>query len=209
MKSESQIQRDVMEELKWEATINAMSPAEIGVSVKNGVVTLTGIVDTYSKKMAAEKAAKKVGGVQAIANEVEVKLPGAFIRTDTEIAEAVLRALQWNTAIPDDKIKVKVEKGWVTLEGELEWEFQKRAAKNEVEDIMGVKGVSNLIKISSKSVTSEKVKEEINRAFGRNFYLDADKIKVQIDGNKAILTGEVRTLAEKMPPRLQRGLRRE
>src|SRR5437762_10013246 len=136
------LQRDVLDELKWEPSVNA---AHIGVSVKNGVVTLTGHVSSFAEKYAAEKAAKRVYGVAAVANELDVKLPGSSQRTDEDIAAACVNALKANISVPRDKIKVIVNKGWVTLEGEVEWQYEKNTAENSVRYLTGVVGVSNLI----------------------------------------------------------------
>jgi osmotically-inducible protein OsmY len=193
MKTDPEIQKDVMEELRWEPILNA---SEIGVAVKNGIVTLSGTVDTYGKKIAAEEAAKSVLGVKAVAEEIEVKIGSFAKKNDVEIAEAVLRSLKWHTSIPEDKIKVKVENGWVTLEGEVDWEYQKNAAKNTTENLLGVKGISNLITVKP-SVTAKDVKDKISAAFHRSATLDSEKISIEIRGNKAVLSGTVRSWAEK------------
>src|ERR1700739_2610509 len=133
MKTDTQIQKDVMDELKWEPVLDA---TEIGVAVKNGIVTLTGTVNTYAKKSAAENAAKRVVGVKAVAEDIEVQISMAHKKNDTEIAEAILNALKWHSAIMEDKIKVKVENGWVTLEGEVEWEFQKGTINYVVKNLV-------------------------------------------------------------------------
>ncbi len=200
MRSETEIQREVMEELEWEAVMNANSvkPTAIGVAVTKGIVTLSGTVDSYTKKSAAEKAVMRVAGVKAVANEIEVRLSSIYNKNDTEIAEAILNAIKWSTSIPEAKIKVKVQNGWITLEGEVEWEFQKRAARKVVEDLIGVKGVENEILVVSKVATPQDIKEKIKAAFKRNYYLDFNKINVDINGSTAILKGEVRTLAEKI-----------
>ncbi len=199
MRSDVEIQMDVMEELDWEAVMNsnAVKSTGVGVTVTKGIVTLTGTVDSYAKKSAAEKAAIRVAGVRAVANDIEVRLASIYNRNDTEIAEAILNAIKWSTSIPDEKIIVKVQDGWVTLEGEVEWEFQKRAARKAIEDLLGVKGVENEIKVISKIATPQDVQEKIRAAFRRNYYLNLNKIKVEIKGSTAILRGEVRTLAEK------------
>jgi len=197
MRSEQEIQKDVMEELKWQAVMNTFKPTEIGVSVRNGVVTLNGMVDSFTKKMAAEAAAVAVEGVKAVANDIEVKLPDIFKRNDTEIAEAILNIMQWNTSIPHESIKVKVEDGWVTLEGDVEWNFQKKATKRAVENVLGVRGIINHIKVSSSKPGQAEVKEKIKDAFRRNYYLDEENIIVKVEGNKAILEGKVRSISEK------------
>lgn len=193
MKIDVEIQKNVMEELKWEPFLNA---TEIGVAVKDGVVTLSGIVETYSKKRAAENAAKRVAGVKAVAEEIEVKLFATSIKNDTEIARRIVDSLKWHSAVQEDKIKVKVENGWVTLEGEVDWGFQKIAAKNTIENLTGVKGISNLITVKP-SVTAKDIKQKIVSAFHRSAAIDAEKIQIDVQGNKAILSGKVRSWAEK------------
>lgn len=193
MRTNSEIQQNVMEELKWEPLLNA---SEIGVAVKNGVVTLSGIVDTYAKKVAAEKAAKRVAGVKAVAEDITVRLFPGTKKTDAEIAEAVLTALQWHSAVQEDQIKVKVEDGIVTLEGEVQWQFQKDAARNMVENLNGVREISNKIKITP-AVTSKNIKHEINAAFHRHATVDSGKIKVEVSGSRVTLRGKVRSWAEK------------
>ncbi|MCX6311255.1 MAG: BON domain-containing protein [Bacteroidetes bacterium] len=193
MKTDAQIQQDVIEELKWQPFIHA---SEIGVAVKNGIVTLTGTVDTYAKKLAAELAAKKIAGVKAVAEDIEVKLPGSLRKTDAEIAEAVLNALKWHSAVQEEKIKIKVEKGWVSLQGEAEWEFQKAAARDAIENLSSVIGVTDNIIITPR-VTATDIKAKIILALQRSANLDAERIKIETIGNKVILTGKVRSLAEK------------
>ena len=193
MKTDAEIQKDVMDELKW---LPLLKSTEIGVAVKNGVVTISGIVDTYSKKVLAEKAAARVTGVKAVAEDIEVKISGTGKPTDTEIAEAVLNALKWHSAMQENKIKVKVDNGWVTLEGEVEWEFQRRAARLMVEDLRGVIGIINIIKIISK-LTATDVKSKISSAFHRSATVDAKKVNISVEGSKVILTGKVRSYAEK------------
>lgn len=193
MKTDVEIQSDVMEELRWTSLLNA---CEIGVAVKNGVVTLSGTVDNYRKKIAAEEAAKGVAGVKAVAEDIQVKLKDAWIKNDTEIAEAVLNALKWNSSVREEKIKVKVENGWVTLEGEAEWEFQRSSAKTAVWNLIGVRGITNNIKVSP-SVDALDVKRKINAALHRSASIDAQKINLEVDGRTVILRGKVRSYAEK------------
>ncbi len=193
MKNDIQIQKDVMEELKWEPFLTA---SEIGVAVKNGVVTLSGNVDSYSKKLAAEKAAKKVFGVNAIAEDIQVGISPGYRKTDAEIAEAVLNSLKWHTMIPSEKIKVKVEDGIVKLEGEVEWEYQRNQAKTAIENLTGVCSVINLITVKPKIAPFD-IKQKISLAFHRNATIDAEKITVEVMGSKVILRGEVRSFAEK------------
>lgn len=193
MKLDSEIQSDVMNELHWEPLLNA---SEIGVAVKNGIVTLFGTVDTFSKKIAAEEAAKRVSGVKAVAEDITVRLVERGKKTDTDLAQGVLNALKWHTSVPDEKLKVKVENGWVTLEGDVEWSFQRTAAKSAVENLSGVVGITNNIKILS-SVKSVDVRNKIVSAFHRSATVDAEKITVIADDSKVTLIGKVRSFAEK------------
>jgi osmotically-inducible protein OsmY len=189
--TDEEIQKDVLAELKWDAQVQ---PNEIGVSVKDGVVTLTGWVDSYLKKWAAEDAAHRVGGVKAVANDIEVKLFSE--RTDTDIAKAAVHALQWDASVPADKIQVTVSKGWVTLKGEVNWNFEKQDAERVVRRLTGVKGVSNLITLKPSTTPSE-LKKRIEDALVRNAKVDANKITVEVQGSKAILKGAVRAWVEK------------
>jgi osmotically-inducible protein OsmY len=193
MKSDVQIQKDVMEELKWEPFLNA---SEIGVAVKNGVVTLSGTVDSYSKKLTAEKVAKKVSGVKAIAEDIQVGISPVFKKSDTEIAEAVLNALKWHSAVQEEKIKIKVEEGNVKLEGEVEWEFQRTSAKTAIENLTGVRSVLNLITLKPK-VSAFDIQQKISSAFHRSATIDAEKIRVEVSGKRVTLYGKVRSIAEK------------
>lgn len=189
MKTDLKLKNDVLAELEWEPSINA---SEIGVAVSKGVVTLTGYVGTYSEKLAAEKAALRVDGVKAVAQEIQVKVSGSLMRTDEDIAESALNRLKWAADVPDEKIKVKVENGWITLNGHVNWNYQREAAKNAVKDLVGVRGVSNLISID---VIAEPfgIKDKIRQAFERNALIDADNVTVKIEGKKAILSGNVRS----------------
>ena len=146
MKTDSEIQKDVMEELKWEPFLNA---TEIGVAVKNGAVTLSGTVDSYLKKTTAEKAAKRVAGVKAVVEDIEVKYSTDLARNDTEVAQAVLSALKWHSAINEEKIKVKVENGIVTLDGEVDWDFQRNSVILQIENLIGIKKIINNITVKS------------------------------------------------------------
>ena len=193
MKNDSQIQKDVIAQLGWEPILHA---SEIGVAVKDGVVTLSGIVDTFTKKIVAEKVAKKVNGVKAIAVDLQVGVSPIFKRTDSEIAEIVLNALRLHTAVQEEKIKIKVEDGLVTLEGNVEWEYQRKAAQEAIENLPGVRDVSNLI-IISPAVLAIDVRKNIKEAFHRSATIDADKIKIDAIGSKVVLTGTVRSMAEK------------
>ena len=191
--TDEQIQRDVLEELKWDTRVR---PNEIGVAVKDGIVTLTGWVDSYLKKIEAEDAAFRVSGVKAVANDIEVRLLSTSERTDPELAAAVLNALKWDAAIPPDNVEVTVSKGWVTLKGEVEFAFQKRDAERAVQHLTGVKGVSNLILVKPR-VSPTDLKQKIEQALVRNAQTDAKHITVVVQGSKAILHGTVRSYAEK------------
>ncbi len=194
-RTDEQIQRDVLDELKWDARVQ---PNEIGVSVKDGVVTLIGDVDTYLKKWDAEEAAKRVRGVKAVANDIEVQLPGFGERTDTDIAAAATRALEWDAAVPADKVKVTVSKGWVTLEGEVNWEYQKQDAERAVRRLAGVRGVSNLIMVRPRLTPKpDEIKHKIEDALVRDAETDAQRITVDVQGSKVILRGTVRAWAER------------
>jgi osmotically-inducible protein OsmY len=193
MRTDSQIQADVMTELKWQPNVNA---ANIGVTVKDGIVTLAGYVSSFTERYEAEEATKRVYGVKAVANEIEVRLPGSSVRTDVDIAADAVRALEWNVWVPKDKIKVTVSKGWIRLEGEVEWGYQKEAAESSVRDISGVVGVSNLITIKPK-VAPVDVKVRIEEALKRSAELDARRISVEVEGGKVVLRGNVRSWVEK------------
>jgi len=192
-RTDEQIQDDILEELKWDTRVR---PNEIGVAVKDGIVTLTGWVDSYLKKMAAESAAHRVQGVKAVANDIEVRLPSSSERTDADLAAAVVNALKWDAFIPADKIDVTVSKGWVTLKGEVEFGFQRRAAERAIQRLSGVKGVSNLITIKPLLSPTD-LKQKIEKALVRNAETDARHITVEVQGSKVILYGTVRSYAEK------------
>ena len=192
---DEQIQRDVLEEMKWDARVQ---PNEIGVAVKDGIVTLTGWVDSYTKKWAAEEAAHRVRGVKAVANDIEVRLPSSAERTDADIAAAATRALEWDAFVPTDRLKVTVSRGWVTLEGEVDWQFQKEDAERVVRRLSGVRGVSNLIMVRPRVTPSpEDLKRKVEDALVRSAETDAQRITVEVQGGKVILRGSVRSWAEK------------
>ncbi len=194
-RTDEQIQREVLEELKWDARVR---PNEIGVSVKDGIVTLTGWVDTYTKRWAAEDAAHRVRGVKAVANDVEVRLSTSDQRTDADIAAAATRALEWDALVPTNKVQVTVSKGWVTLGGEVEWAFQRDDAERVVRRLVGVRGVTNLIMVHpSVQPTPAELKKRIEDGLVRSAELDAKKITVDVDGGKVILHGTVRAWAER------------
>jgi osmotically-inducible protein OsmY len=188
MKTNEHLQKDVEDAIKWEPLLNA---AEIGVTAKDGVVTLTGSVDSYAKKMEAEAATKKVSGVKAVVEKIEIWFSnGTGIKTDEDIAAAVVNGLQWNWDVPNEKVKTKVENGWVTLEGELEWNHQKEAAARSVNHQTGVKGLTNNIIIRNN--TKDKIElKDIESALYRNWSIDDGDIDVKVSANKVTLTGVV------------------
>ena len=192
-RTDVQIQADVIAELKWEPRVQ---PNEVGVIVKDGVVTFTGWVDSYTKKWAAEDAAYRVRGVKAVANDIEVKLSVSAQRTDADIAKAALDALKWDAFVPVEKLQVTVSKGWVTLKGDVDWRYQKEDAERVVRRLTGVVGVSNLITVKPR-VTASELKQQIEKALVRRADLDAKQITVEVDGDAIILKGTVRSWAER------------
>jgi len=193
MRSDRELQIDVLEELRWEPGVKA---TDIAATVRDGVVTLEGTVDSFAEKWAAEKAVKRLPGVKALAVEIEVELPGSSERTDTDIAAAAEHALKWNILVPHDRVRVTAENGRLTLEGEVDRQFQKSAAERAVLHLTGVKGVSNQITIKPEVAPAE-VKEKIEAAFKRNAIFDAHQINVQADGSKVTLSGSVGSWAER------------
>lgn len=192
--TDNYIQRDVTQELQWEPSLR---DNDIAVGVREGVVTLGGFVDSWAEKGQAERAATRVKGVKAIANELEVKIPGPCVRTDAEIARAALQALAWDVAVPQERIRVTVEKGWITLEGQVDWYYQKQAAERAVRQLTGVRGLFNFIMLAVRTAPGD-VKKRIKEALHRAADLDAERITVEITGNKVILTGTARSYSELM-----------
>jgi osmotically-inducible protein OsmY len=193
MRSDSDIKRDVEEELKWEPNVDA---TDIAVAVKNGVVTLTGFVRSYAHKLAAERAAKSVSGVIGLANDLEVRVPGADERPDPEIAREVAAELKVWLPASSEHIKPVVKNGWVTLEGEVEWNYQRDYAERAIRWIKGVKGVSNLIRLTPR-VTPTEIKRKIEEAFRRSALIDANRVTVEASGDAVMLGGTVRSWAER------------
>ncbi|MDI9332930.1 MAG: BON domain-containing protein [Cytophagales bacterium] len=194
MKTDSQLQQDVMSELKWEPAVHA---AHIGVEVTDGVVTLTGQVDSYGEKWHAERAAQRVTGVRALAVEIEVKLLGLFAtHQDADIARTAADILAWSTTLPKDQIKAMVEGGWVTLSGEVDWEYQRQSAARSLRYLHGVRGISNQISIKPV-VFASTVKSEIEAVLKRRAADDAQSIKVDIHGEDVTLTGHVYSWSER------------
>jgi osmotically-inducible protein OsmY len=193
MKTNEDLQKDVQDAIKWEPLLNA---AEIGVIAKNGVVTLTGIVDSYAKKIEAETAAKSVVGVKAVVEKIEVKFSNTFKKSDTDIANDALKGFRSTWDVPDDKIKITVENGWATLEGEVPWNFQRVAARNIVNNLIGVKGVTNNIKIKP-NIQDAIEQREIEHALARNWAVDDEEIHVHVSGSKVKLDGVVHSFFQK------------
>jgi len=194
METDAQLQQDIMNELKWDPSVKAA----IRVDVKDGVVTLSGDVDSYSKRSAAVRAAARVFGVKAVAEEIQVRLPGSLKRPDESIARAASNALEWDVRVPHDRVKAQVQNGLVTLSGEVDWWYQKNAAETAVRNLVGVVSVSNGIAIKPESKQlDEDVKDNIESAFQRNAVLDARRITIETRGGKVILRGSVHSWLER------------
>jgi osmotically-inducible protein OsmY len=194
-RADEQIQLDVIEELNWDARLQ---PHDIGVIVKDGIVTLIGWVDNYAKKWVAERIVHHVRGVRAVANDVEVRLPSSAERTDADIAAAATHALEWDAFVPIERLEVTVSRGWVILRGEVPWEYERRAAERAVRRLAGVRGVTNLITVRPRVASSlEDLKQRIEQALVRSAATDARSINVQVRGDKVVLTGNVRSWAER------------
>jgi len=191
-KTDQQLQRDVIDELSWDPSI---ASSEIGVAAKDGVVTLSGQVNSYAKKYAAIRAAERVAGVRAIAEEMNVVLPNTAKRSDTDLAHAVARTLEWDVQVPDE-VKARVDDGWVWLEGEVDWQYQAAAAERAVRTLTGVRGVSNLLQVKAR-VSADDVKQRIETALKRHAEIDARNVTVDTSGGRVTLRGKVRTWAER------------
>lgn len=192
MKTDSQLQKDVLAELAWDPSINA---THIGVAVNDGVVLLSGHLDTFSEKHAVEMAAQRVSGVRAIAVELDVKLEPHHQRSDAEIAAAIETALEWHALVPQDRIQVKVEKGWVTLIGEVDWDYQRHNAEIAARPVTGVRGLSNHIALRERK-TTEYLAQRIHDALARHAQAQADQIQIAVDAHTAVLRGTVASLSE-------------
>jgi osmotically-inducible protein OsmY len=193
MKKNEDLQTDVQDAIRWEPLLKT---ADISVTAKDGVITLTGIVDSYAKKLEAEEAAKNVKGVKNVIEKIEIQFEGTGKKGDNEISYEVLNALKWNLQVPNEKVKVKVEAGWVTLEGELTWNYQKEAAKKSVSNLVCVKGVINNITIKSETIDLIEEKD-IERALARNWSLNDQDIRVKVSTNRVTLNGIVHSLYQK------------
>lgn len=192
MKRGIEIQRDVIAELQAEPSLDA---AGIGVAVNGGVVTLSGHVSSLPQKRAAEGAAKRVMGVRGVADDLTVKLEVSAVRDDTDIAEMLVRSLRWNAVVPADAVKVTVDSGWVTLEGQVEWKYQRTEAEKTVSHLSGVRGVTNFIQIKPL-VSASEIEQTVHNTFRRHAELDADQVFVEALGSKVTLRGRVRSWAE-------------
>ena len=193
MKSDEEIERDVKEELRWDPELD---PSDIAVSVRDGVVTLAGFVHSYNEKYEAEAAAKRVTGVAGVANDLEVRLPAVDERPDPDIAREAVAAIKAQLPLISDQIKVVVKNGWVTLEGEVEWQFERNMAESAVRRIKGVHGITNSIALKPRAQPSE-IKRKIADALKRNAEVDANRITVETEGNKVVLKGTVRSWVER------------
>ena len=190
---DAQVKRDVQDELEWEPSVNA---AEIGVAVSGGLVTLTGRVASLREKWAAERAAARVGGVAAIASELEVRLASSSERTDEDIARAALNALSWNPSVPSQGIQIRVSHGWVTLEGTVDWRYQRDAAEDAIRNLVGVRGVSSFVTVRP-AVLATDVKAGIEAALPRSAEIDASHVTVETNGSKVTLRGSVSSWSER------------
>ena len=191
--TDKDLKQHVQSALDWEPSLDA---SDIGVSVDEGVVTLRGNVRSYTERSTAERVALRVYGVKAVANDLEVRLATGYERTDTDIAQAVVTALKWNTVVSPDRVTVAVARGWVTLKGTLEWQYQKDAAARVVRDLTGVRGVNNEIVVKPRVKTAD-VQTKIEAAFKRSAEIDARRVSVAAQDGKVTLTGNVRSWAER------------
>lgn len=193
MSGDSELQRKIEQELEWDPSVDAR---HIAVAVKNGIATLSGYVEQFSDKTHAEQAAERVHGVMAVIDKIELELPGSAHRNDLDIVESALTALKLNVLIPKDHIKIVAQNGWITLEGSVEWQYQRMAAEDTVRTIRGIKGISNKISIHAEGLKAD-IKDKIRSALVRNAQLDSNQIVIDVSGNKAILSGHVRSWSEK------------
>ncbi|UUZ76065.1 BON domain-containing protein [Polaromonas sp. P1(28)-13] len=192
MKTDTELKADVMAELAWDAAINATG---IGVLVKNGVVTLTGHLDTFAEKHAAERAVRRVAGVRGIALELDVKLAAEHKRSDSEIAQIASSALRWSSLVPDERVKIEVEDGWVTLTGEVDWGYQLASAEQSIRPLVGVRGLTNRITIKPRA-SSKDIGAEITAALTRQAAREAKHIDIEVTGGVVTIRGKVHSLAE-------------
>lgn len=193
MSQDSQLQQSVLAEFNWEPSVTA---GHIGVTANAGVITLSGQVDSYVKKHAAEAAARRVKGVKAVAEEIEVRLPFDTNRSDEEIAAAAIERLSWNVSVPKDSVQVKVERGWVTLTGQVDWWYQKEAAEHDIRPLHGVVGVTNEATVKPR-VNTANLSDDIRHALHRSWFFDPGTVHVQATGGKVVLSGTVHSFHER------------
>ena len=193
MKSNAQLQKDIYEELKWDPRIHE---GDIGVSVANGIVTLSGCIPTFAEMWAAEEATKKVVGVTAVVNKMEVKLTTALVKGDQELAEAATNAIKWHVFVPSESIKILIDNGWITLSGKVEHKYQKESAYNAVKNLLGVRGVFNEIIVEPK-VRSKDIQYQIKCALHRHAEEDANNINIDVADGEVVLSGKVRSWSER------------
>jgi osmotically-inducible protein OsmY len=192
MKSDETLQRDILEELAFDPEV---TPSHIGVTVENGVVTLRGPVSNYAEKLAAEKAAKRVSGVHAFTDELQVEIPSLHHRDDRDIAKSVLDALYWDVTVPEELIQAKVDNAWVTLEGEVDWQYQVDNAKRAVQFLTGVRGVTSLVTLKHR-IAAQDIKAKLAETFKRSAEIDANQIQIEIDDDQVTLRGTVHSWIE-------------
>lgn len=195
MKTDEQIRKDVIEEIKWDPQTSDIAP-HIGVGVDNGVVTLSGMVDFYAQKLAVEKAAQRVSGVKVVAVDIELKGINGNV-TDTELGEAIRNSLSWHSAINEDKLEIKVDNGWVYLTGTVKWDYERKAAERAIEKTVGVKGIVNHVKVENEIVEPKEIKRKIGEAFHRHATVDTESITVDVNGSAVTLRGKVSSWAER------------
>lgn len=193
-KSDGQIQRDILDEMRWDPIVK---PAEVGVEVSNGIVTLTGTVGEYDKKLAAERAAARVAGVRGLANDITVSGSGDGLASDTEMASKIARALDLDLHVPTDRVHLRVEDGMVTLTGSVDWYFQRTAAEADARRVHGVRSVLDEIVVQQPAVSADDIRQGIQRAFERNAQLDAHRVHVSVQSGQVTLRGTVRSWAER------------
>jgi osmotically-inducible protein OsmY len=193
MKSDAQIQTDVIQELKWDPSV---THEHIGVAVSDGIVALSGTVPNYIEKSAAEKATQRVAGVKAVVEKIEVKVPGSFRKDDEDIAKAIIDQFRWHAQVPDELVKTSVEKGWVELTGEVEWEYQRRAAEKVVRGLTGVRGLTNKVTIKARVAQPTEIKNRIEQALKRAAEREAEHLTIEVRGSRVLLSGKVRSFAE-------------
>jgi osmotically-inducible protein OsmY len=195
---DTQLQQRVLDELKWDPSVQANA---IGVEVQNGVVTLAGHVESFARRRAAERATERVAGVRGVVMEIDVSLPGSSERQDTDLAQAAIRALDWNAAVPHGSVKIVVNNGWVTLAGQVDWGYQRAAAVGSVQNLVGVRGIKNEIAVRARRVNANAVRQRIRGAVHRQAQIDANAINVDVDGGTVTLAGVVDSWSERLAAR--------